>query len=321
MILEKPLISALQSGITACYQSSITPNQLSLQPTHSSFAGTHTLVLFPLARQLKRAPAEIGATLGDWLQQKTSFIEKYEVAKGFLNLTLQDHVWLSALAKHMEGNFAVQNRQKMVLEIACPNTNKPLHLGHLRNSIIGDAVANILQAVGHEVKKVMHINDRGVHICQSMWAYQQDKEAATPAEKGIKGDHFVGDYYVKFHQQYKRELAALEASLGDATLAKKQAPSGLAVQKMLMLWEAGDKEVLALWKKMNGWVLAGFQETFKMLGLTFDKVYYESATYLLGKRIVEEGCAAGLFYKKEDGSIWIDLREEGLDEKLLLRGD
>ena len=321
MIVEKELVLALQSALKACYEFTMSEDKLALQPTHSAFSGTHTFVLFPLAGQLKKAPAEIGETLGAWLKHNSSLVFQYEVAQGFLNITLADHVWLSALAKHMKGDFSVKDKQKIIIEIACPNTNKPLHLGHLRNSVIGDAVANILQAVGHEVKKLMHVNDRGVHICQSMWAYQQEAGAPTPADKKVKGDHFVGQYYVKFNQQYKRELAALEAKLGDKALARKQTPSVLAVQKLLKAWEAGDKEVLALWKKMNSWVLQGFNETFSMLGLTFDKEYYESDTYLLGKTIVEQGYADGLFYKKEDGAIWVDLTEEGLDQKLLLRGD
>lgn len=321
MILRQELLQAFQRGIQALYGVDISLDKLPLQPTRPGFSGTHTLVLFGLAPSVQKAPAPIGHELGRWLISNTDYIAHYEVVGGFLNLSLTDKAWLQQLAKASKESLQVAHRERIIIEIACPNTNKPLHLGHLRNSFLGDAIANILQAVGHDVKKIMHVNDRGIHICKSMFAYQQDPTPKTPQTSGIKGDHLVGEYYVRFEQNYKQEVAQLTKDLGDPEIAKKQAPSMLALQKMLQDWEAGEPATIALWKKMNHWVYDGFDATYTQLGITFDKVYYESELYLRGKEIVLEGLKKGIFYREADQSIWVNLEKEQLGQKLLLRSD
>ena len=321
MVLDDKLLPNLQKSIKQLYKVVVPLKKFVLQPTPPSFEGTHTLLLFPLVSHIKQTPEQIGKAVGEWLCQHTECIARYQVIQGFLNLSLTDATWLTAVQAYSATPVAVSKPQKIILEIACPNTNKPLHLGHLRNSFIGDAVANILQAVGHKVKKLMHINDRGIHICKSMWAYQQDKNPKTPDKAGVKGDHLVGDYYVAFEQLYQKQVAILSKKIGSATEAKRKAPAMLAIQKLLQQWEAGHPPTIALWKKMDTWVRKGFDETYDQIGITFDKVYCESDTYLLGKAVVQEGLDKGVFYQKEDNSVWVDLEAEGLGHKLVLRGD
>ena len=323
MIFKELLLPLFRRAIAEEYpgHKELSSGTLTLQPTSKGFRGTHTFVIFPLANLLKEPLDQIGEKLGVWLLRHSTHVANFEVVKGFLNLTLTQHTWLDAFQKHLEGNFSVAVPKKFMLEIASPNTNKPLHLGHLRNSFIGDAVANILRAVGHDVKKIIHINDRGIHICKSMYAYQRDKKAQTPEAAHKKGDHLVGHYYVKFDEQYKAEVAALSESSRGEELDTTKVPCMVAIQEMLRRWEAGDPEIISLWKRMNGWVYAGFAETYAQLGIAFDKWYYESETYVHGKNMVKEGLKRGIFYRKKDGSIWANLEVEGLGAKLLLRAD
>ncbi len=297
---------------------------LSLQPTHPEFEGAYTFVTFPWAGRCQQRPEEVARQLGDWLKVHSTMVADFNVVKGFLNITVADQVWLKQLAamgSHAHFGWAPPNGQKVVIEFSSPNTNKPLHLGHLRNNFLGHAIAEILKASGYEVHKVNLVNDRGIHICKSMVAYKQFGEGETPATTGIKGDHLVGRYYVKFDQVYKEQVAALTEQLGDRERAAKEAPILLEAQQMLQKWEQGDKAVRDLWTTMNTWVYQGFEATYQQLEITFDKTYYESQTYLLGKKIVEEALSRGIFYKQEDGSVWADLTEAGLDHKLVLRAD
>ncbi len=320
MVYQTQLWQLFSKSIQQLYGLDIPQKAFSLQPTTQDFQGTHTIVLFPLLPFCKKPIAELGKSLGNFLVQEGTLVTSFHVVNGFLNLTLSDSAWCEALREYIAKDLPVEKPKKIIVEISCPNTNKPLHLGHLRNVFLGDAMANILGFVGHDVQKINHVNDRGIHICKSMYAYQQDPQASTPEAQHKKGDHYVGDYYVRFDKQYKKEIATLTPSLGEEE-AKKQAPSMLGVQHMLRAWENGDVTVHALWKKMNDWVYAGFDETYRYLGITFDKSYYESSVYLLGKKVVMEGLEKKVFYKKQDGSIWVDLTEEGLGHKLLLRAD
>ncbi|OJW71129.1 MAG: arginine--tRNA ligase [Candidatus Amoebophilus sp. 36-38] len=318
----------LREGIQQAFQSlfniALALEDIELQSTRKEFEGTHTFVCFPFAAACKLSPEGVANEIGNWLQHHTDWLARFNVVKGFLNLMLKDTIWLEQFNQMYQTEkfcYFPSNGQKIVVEFSSPNTNKPLHLGHLRNNFLGYAVSQILQAVGYEVYQVNLINDRGIHICKSMVAYQHWGRGETPESTGLKGDQLVGKYYVKFDQVYKEQVAALTQTLGDAEQAAKQAPLLQEVQAMLKNWEAGDMEVLALWEKMNSWVYEGFQSTYQKLNITFDKVYYESQTYLLGKEVIAEGLAKGVFYKKSDGSVWIDLTQEGLDEKLLLRSD
>ncbi len=292
--------------------------------TKPEFTGDYTVVIFPFLKLLKQKPDVIGKQLGDYLVGKTDLFTGYEIVSGFLNLTVKESYWVSFLLNHYTdthyGERAKVDRRVMI-EYSSPNTNKPLHFGHLRNNFLGAATAEILKAAGNEVIKANLINDRGIHICKSMIAWMRYANGATPEQTGIKGDHLVGDYYVKFNDVYKEEVKKLVAAGADEKTAEKEAPIMKDAQELLRKWEAGDTEVRRLWQQMNGWVYAGFDVTYKKLGISFDKQYYESDTYLLGKQIVEAGLNKGVLYKKEDGSVWVDLRDEGLDEKLLLRGD
>ena len=300
-------------------ESSITVNQ-----TKPEFAGDYTLVLFPFLKLLKTKPDVIGNELGRYIVEYSGFINSYDIVAGFLNLTVKDEYWSEFLTAHYNdtcyGTQALTNKNIMV-EYSSPNTNKPLHFGHLRNNFLGYAMAGILKATGNNVIKANLVNDRGIHICKSMVAWKHYANGATPQSTGIKGDHLVGDYYVKFNDVYKQQLEELVAGGMDKALAEKEAPIMKEAQDMLRAWEAGDKETVDLWKTMNGWVYEGFNTTYKHLGIDFDKMYYESNTYLLGKEIVLKGLEKGVLYKKEDGSIWINLEEDGLDQKLLLRAD
>ena len=321
MTIEVSLKTAIQEALLALYE---VKEDVILQPTKKDFEGNYTYVVFPLVKSLRKNPAEIGNAIGQFVQQNTDFIEGFNVVQGFLNIVLKNHVWIdtlnSILADANFGTFAANGKSVMV-EFSSPNTNKPLHLGHLRNDFLGESVASILRAGGYEVTKTCLVNDRGVHICKSMLAYLKFGDGATPESLNLKGDHLAGRFYVEFDKAYKVEIAQLVAEGKTEDEAKKTAPLMLETQAMLQKWEQGDAETMALWRKMNAWVFAGFDETYKKIGVTFDKIYYESNTYLLGKELVEEGLNKGIFFKKDNGSVWIDLKEEGLDEKLVLRAD
>lgn len=294
------------------------------QATRKDFEGDITLVVFPILRFVKGNPVAIGEQIGNYLVEQLPQIEKFNVVQGFLNLLLSDAYYLDYFNEVTDfETYGVQEQSKetIIVEYSSPNTNKPLHLGHIRNNLLGYSIAEILKAAGHPVHKTQIINDRGIHICKSMLAWQRYGEGVTPESTQTKGDHLVGDYYVKFDQVYKEEIAELMAAGKTEEEAKQEAPVILEAQEMLRKWEAGDEEVVALWKKMNAWVYDGFDATYKALGVDFDSLYYESDTYLLGKDIVDAGLEKGVFFTKEDGSVWCDLTEEGLDEKLVLRGD
>jgi arginyl-tRNA synthetase len=322
--IEQQLITAIQQAFQQKFEFAIPLSDLSLQPTHQEFEGAYTFVTFPWAGRCQHRPEEVARQLGEWLKVHSPLVEGFNIFKGFLNLTVADKVWLKQLAtmgSNVHFGWASPNGKKVVIEFSSPNTNKPLHLGHLRNNFLGHAVAEILKASGYAVHKVNLVNDRGIHICKSMVAYQHFGQGETPATTGIKGDHLVGKYYVKFDQVYKAQIAALAEQLGDRARAVKEAPILLEAQQMLQKWEKGDEAVRALWTTMNAWVYQGFEATYQQLEITFDKTYYESQTYLLGKEVVEEALSRGILYKKKDGSVWADLTEEGLDHKLVLRAD
>ena len=297
-----------------------------LQQTRKDFTGDITLVIFPLLRHIKGNPVQIGEQIGDYLKtQAGNLVSDFNVIKGFLNLVIADSYYINFLNQIKENKYfglaAPNSKEAILVEYSSPNTNKPLHLGHIRNNLLGYSVAEILKAAGHKVYKTQIINDRGIHICKSMIAWQRFGNGETPESTGLKGDKLVGNYYVAFDKAYKEEIQQLIAEGKSKEEAEKQAPIFVAAQEMLRQWEAGDPEVISLWKKMNGWVYDGFAVTYKNLGVDFDSYYYESNTYLLGKDIVERGLAQGVFFKKEDGSVWCDLTADGLDEKLVLRAD
>jgi len=297
-----------------------------LQQTRKDFTGDITLVIFPLLRHIKGNPVQIGEQIGDYLKKHANdLVSDFNVIKGFLNLVIADSYYIDFLNQIKEnkhfGLASPNSKEAILVEYSSPNTNKPLHLGHIRNNLLGYSVAEILKAAGHKVYKTQIINDRGIHICKSMIAWQRFGNGETPESTGLKGDKLVGNYYVAFDKAYKEEIQQLIAEGKSKEEAEKQAPIFVAAQEMLRQWEAGDPEVISLWKKMNGWVYDGFAVTYKNLGVDFDSYYYESNTYLLGKDIVERGLAQGVFFKKEDGSVWCDLTADGLDEKLVLRAD
>ena len=297
-----------------------------LQQTRKDFTGDITLVIFPLLRHIKGNPVQIGEQIGDYLKKHANdLVSDFNVIKGFLNLVIADSYYIDFLNQIKEnkhfGLATPNSKEAILVEYSSPNTNKPLHLGHIRNNLLGYSVAEILKAAGHKVYKTQIINDRGIHICKSMIAWQRFGNGETPESTGLKGDKLVGNYYVAFDKAYKEEIQQLIAEGKSKEEAEKQAPIFVAAQQMLRQWEAGGPEVISLWKKMNGWVYDGFAVTYKNLGVDFDSYYYESNTYLLGKDIVEKGLAQGVFFKKEDGSVWCDLTADGLDEKLVLRAD
>lgn len=301
-------------------------DNVEFQATKKDFEGDITIVIFAFLRFVKGNPVEIGSKLGTYLKENVTEISDFNVVKGFLNLVISDAYFVSDFNK-IKDNAAFgivepnPDHKAVMVEYSSPNTNKPLHLGHIRNNLLGYSVAEIIKASGKKVYKTQIINDRGIHICKSMLAWQRFGNGETPETSGLKGDKLVGNYYVAFDKAYKEEIKQLIAQGKTEEEAKKQAPILLEAQQMLLKWEAGDEEIVSLWKTMNEWVYAGFNETYKELGVDFDKNYYESNTYLLGKDIVAEGLEKGIFYKKEDGSVWIDLTEEGLDEKIVLRAD
>ena len=324
MNIEYKLKQNLSQALAQLYDLSIESEELLLQPTRKEFEGTHTFVTFPIAKQVGKNPQLIAEEIGEFMVKQEGVTASYQVIKGFLNLAVHDELWLQLIndiSKKESWGPAGDNEQLAVVEISSPNTNKPLHLGHLRNNFLGFSVCNILEAAGFKVKKVCIVNDRGIHICKSMVAYQMFGNGDTPEELQIKGDHFVGDYYVKFDKTLKQQIAKQTETGIDPKQATKSSPIQLEAQEMLKRWEAHDPETMELWKKMNQWVYDGFGETYRMIGTHFDKIYYESDTYLLGKDIVLEGLENGVFFKKDDNSVWVDLTDEGLDEKLLLRGD
>ena len=325
MSITKSLQKIAIESITDLYQQVFTEKDFQVSQTKPEFQGNYTIVLFSLVKNLKRSPDAIGKELGDHLVKNHSILfSKYNVIKGFLNLTITDNYLFDLLNKNYNdvcfGKHEM-NGKKIMVEYSSPNTNKPLHLGHLRNNFLGWSVAEILKANGYDVIKSCIVNDRGIHICKSMIAWQMFANGATPQSTNTKGDHFVGDYYVKFNDEYKRQVEELTSKGVSKEDAEKQAPIMQQTQQMLLDWEHHKPEVIDLWKKMNSWVYEGFDVTYKRIGSDFDKTYFESNTYLLGKDFVQDGLKGGVLFKKEDGSVWIDLNEFGLDEKLLLRSD
>ena len=323
MNIEKHLLKEIAECVEALYGA--TGIDLQLQKTRKEFEGDYTLVVFPLLRTSRKSPdataEEIGAALAARLPEQ---VKGYNVIKGFLNISLCENFWgerFAEMASAENYGIAPSNGKTVMVEYSSPNTNKPLHLGHIRNNLLGYSVSQILAACGYNVIKANLVNDRGIHICKSMIAWQRYGQGETPASSGMKGDHLVGKYYVEFDKHFKAEVAEMVAGGMSEEEAKKQAPILRDAQEMLRKWEMGDKEVRALWEMMNGWVYEGFDVTYKSLGVNFDKIYYESQTYLLGKELVDEGLSKGVFYRRDDGSVWIDLTGDGLDEKLLLRGD
>jgi len=306
------------------YNTHIAAADINLQETRKEFEGQVTIVTFPFTRFSKKSPEQTGNEIGAYLQNELPEVAAFNVIKGFLNISLADTYWVNQLyTEILPDDFASfkPNDKKVMVEYSSPNTNKPLHLGHVRNNLLGFSVAEILAAAGYEVIKSNLVNDRGIHICKSMLAWQKWGEGETPESSGMKGDHLAGKYYVLFDKEYKAQIETLKAEGQTEEEAKKNAPLIKEAQQMLLQWEAGDKHVKALWEKMNTWVYTGFAETYKNLGVSFDKFYYESDTYLLGKDIIDEGLEKGIFFRKDDNSVWIDLTAEGLDEKLVLRSD
>lgn len=318
------IASLTSQAIKEIYQVDIEPNAVNLQETRREFEGQVTVVTFPFTKYSRKSPEQTGIEIGEFLVAHAPEIESYNVIKGFLNLSLADKFWLKLLNEEiLKPDFGEvpKNGKRVMVEYSSPNTNKPLHLGHVRNNLLGFSVASILEFAGYEVIKANLVNDRGIHICKSMLAWEKFGNGETPEIAGLKGDKLVGNYYVLFDKEYKKQIADLKATGKSEDEAKKEAPLILEAQEMLRKWEAGDEQVIHLWRKMNAWVYAGFDETYTKMGVTFDKVYYESNTYLLGKDIIEEGLEKGVFFKKEDNSVWIDLTADGLDQKLVLRGD
>jgi arginyl-tRNA synthetase len=324
MNLEKTVKSGISEALKSQFGLDVQADTIQLQPTKKEFEGALTFVTFPYTSKTKKSPEQIGEAIGKFLKDNLEEVADFNVVKGFLNLVISDRTWLSVFSNSiLSEDFAVfpSNGKRVMVEYSSPNTNKPLHLGHLRNNFLGYSVSEILKASGYNVVKANLINDRGIHICKSMLAYQLWGNGETPQTSGLKGDHLAGKYYVLFDKEYKKEVETLKAQGVVEDEAKKQAPLMKKAQELLLKWEDGDKETVALWKKMNGWVYDGFNATYKMIGVDFDKFYYESQTYLLGKNIVEEGLEKEVFFKKPDGSVWVDLTSDGLDQKLLLRGD
>ena len=322
MNIQTLLEAKVKEGFLALFETTLPT--VEFQATRKDFEGDITIVVFPMLRYKKGNPAQIGESLGGYLVENVKEVIACNVVKGFLNLVIDDSVYLQSFnAIYAQSNFGLSSKSKdvVMVEYSSPNTNKPLHLGHVRNNLLGYSVAEILKASGHKVYKTQIINDRGIHICKSMLAWKKFGNSETPDSTGMKGDSFVGKYYVKFNDAYKKEVSTLIANGSSEEVAKKQAPILMEAQEMLLKWEAGDAETVALWKMMNSWVYEGFKITYKNLGVDFDTLYYESNTYLLGKDVIEDGITRGVFFKKEDGSVWCDLTDEGLDEKLVLRSD
>ena len=320
--IQQSIQKSLQEGLQSLF--SIDAQEIVLQETKKEFEGTFTFVVFPYTKQAAKAPAQIAQLLGEYMLANNKHINAFQVVQGFLNLSLASDVWVEILAGINQDAqpFALADKnEKVLIEYSSPNTNKPLHLGHLRNNFLGFSVSQILDAAGYEVIKTNLVNDRGIHICKSMLAYQLFGNGETPESSGLKGDHLVGKYYVAFDKAYKVEIETLVQQGIEPEAAKKQAPILLKAQEMLLAWEQNEPSVIALWEQMNTWVFDGFAKSYAQMGVSFDKIYRESNTYLLGKKLVDEGLTQGVFFRKDDGSVWIDLTEEGLDEKLVLRRD
>lgn len=325
MSVTRQIQQAVFESLENLYGQKFTENDFQINQTKPEFEGDYTVVLFALVKSLRKAPDALGKELGEYLTaQHHQLFSSYNIIKGFLNLTIADSYWLSVLDRwHNDicyGKQAMKNKKVMV-EYSSPNTNKPLHLGHLRNNFLGWSIAEIMKANGYEVIKSCIVNDRGIHICKSMIAWEKFANGATPQSTHTKGDHFVGDYYVKFNDEYKRQVEEFIAKGISREEAEKEAPIMKETQEMLVKWEQGDEKIMDLWRRMNKWVYEGFDETYKKIGSDFDKTYYESNTYLLGKETVKEGLEKNVFFKKEDGSVWIDLTNDGLDQKLVQRKD
>lgn len=323
MNIQEVLAKTVKTAVTTIY--GVELPSVEFQPTRKDFEGDVTVVVFPMLRFVKGNPMEIGTQIGQYLQEQVDLVSKFNVVKGFLNLVIDDAHYLGFFNTVQDevdfGYVKTPSENAIMVEYSSPNTNKPLHLGHIRNNLLGYSVSEILKAAGNKVYKTQIINDRGIHICKSMLAWQKLGNGETPESSGLKGDHLVGKYYVAFDKAYKQEIAELVANGTEKERAEKEAPILLEAQEMLRKWEAGDEATVALWKKMNGWVYNGFDITYKNLGVDFDTLYYESSTYLLGRDMVKDGLERGVFFTKEDGSVWIDLTDEGLDEKIVLRSD
>ncbi len=324
MNIQESLENAVKDGMKTLFEVNIP--SVEFQETRKEFEGDLTVVVFPFLKFVKGNPFEIATKLGNYLKKNISELSDFNVVKGFLNLTISDNYYLQSFDKiNNSKNYGIKkasNDEKSVMvEYSSPNTNKPLHLGHIRNNLLGYSVSEIIAATGKKVYKTQIINDRGIHICKSMLAWERYGNGETPESTGLKGDKLAGNYYVKFDEEYKKEITSLIAKGASEDEAKKNAPILVEAQNMLRKWESGDEKIISLWKKMNQWVYDGFDKTYEELGVNFDMNYYESNTYLLGKNIIADGLKRGVFYKKEDGSVWIDLTEEGLDEKIVLRAD
>lgn len=331
MKLEEIVKQQIKEAVKSLYQVEATDAMIQLQKTRPEFEGQLTLVVFPFVKLARKAPAVVAQEIGEYLTDASknrtadsSIISRFNAVQGFLNLSIADNYWLSVLgdiARDDHYGIAADKRGLMMVEYSSPNTNKPLHLGHVRNNLLGYSIAKIQEANGWQVVKTNIVNDRGIHICKSMLAWLRFGNGETPESSGKKGDHLIGDYYVRFDKEYKKQISDLMATGMDEDTAKREAPLMKEAQAMLLKWEQGDPEVRALWQKMNSWVYAGFDETYRQMGVSFDKIYYESNTYLEGKSEVEKGLQSGVFYRREDNSVWADLTKDGLDEKLLLRQD
>jgi arginyl-tRNA synthetase len=326
MSIEASITQAVIKAVKELYGADTDAGAVQLQKTKKEFEGDLTLVVFPFAKAARKSPEQAAGEMGAYLSTHEPLITSYNVIKGFLNLSIAQNYWLQTLAgidgAEAFGTVAATESSPLVMiEYSSPNTNKPLHLGHIRNNLLGYSLGEIVKANGRKLVKTNIVNDRGIHICKSMLAWQKFGNGETPASSGKKGDHLVGDYYVKFDKEYKREIRELIEQGQPEEEAKRNAPMMMEAQEMLRKWEAGDADVRTLWKTMNGWVYAGFDETYRKMGVDFDKIYYESETYLEGRSKVEEGLSKGIFYRRDDGSVWADLTADGLDEKLLLRAD
>jgi|SRR5690554_3288454 len=322
MTFTKNLENQIKTAVEKIYGANL--ESVELQPTRKDFEGDITAVIFPILRVVKGNPVQIGQAIGEYLVENVETIEKFNVVQGFLNIVLSDSYYLdffNSIQDFSKFGHQTQGVEAIMVEYSSPNTNKPLHLGHVRNVLLGYSVSEIEKAAGKKVYKTQIINDRGIHICKSMLAWEKFGNRETPESTGLKGDKLVGNYYVKFDQEYKKQIEDLKSEGKTEEEAKAQAPLIVEAQEMLRKWEAGDEETVALWKEMNGWVYEGFEETYKAIGVDFDFYYYESDTYLLGKDIIEEGIKNEVFYMKDDGSVWCDLTDDGLDEKLVLRSD
>lgn len=322
--LQHSIKEAISSAFLDLFDYQLQIDQIQIQPTRKDFEGTYTFVMFPFLRITKKSPEQSGELIGDYLKEKTTFIAGYNVVKGFLNLTVENTAWvnlLDSIAFAEDYGKSPRNGKQVMVEYSSPNTNKPLHLGHLRNNFLGNSISRIYDYMGYDVIKAQIINDRGIHICKSMLAWQKFGNGETPEQAGIKGDKLVGNYYVEFERHYRKEVNQLVENGIPKEEAERTAPMMVEAQEMLRKWEAKDSEVYTLWQTMNGWVYDGFNATYEAMGVDFDKLYYESDTYLSGRDEVLKGLDEGVFVKREDGSVWVDLSEDGLDEKILLRSD